>query len=689
MGAPNEGGSFSNGGSRYCSVGNGRARLWSSAGGGARAPHHEITPDGHLSTRLRALTWLRLQNDAPPQILTKRKNRKRKSSKVFEEDDRDTGESSHIAFGTSDGKILIYSVALAKVETILEDSSADPGDQQITCLDWNSGYGLYSCSADSTIKEWSITDNDVKSKFNMNTNHNNTQMAKTTAIKLIPDKWGSSQRKFMLSAACQLRLWCLDTKTVLRTMIGHTSEVYHLDVMCFPSDNRLYVLSGSKSDRILSFWCVNFAQGELNTMNCSNGDLELLDTSQSKKKHSISKSRKSEVDTIKNPSCNFLMEDIPKHVSFMSSDISSSKIKLSVVTRSGVVHYYEHTLNGVSTKPVKPNVTVQVATEDAGSIKPTAIMCCYISIDSILLGYSLGLGMIFEHVVPNTSEKVQVLIRANKDQSKKETAKQLSESITKIRHAEDDSSVVYLSAALGRTDNSSFKRSAEGKKVDVPMESRLANLSIATLNNKQNTDSKNMTQLLIQALHSKDSKLLQSVFECTDKEVAVNTLNNLPIQYVSPLMDYIVEMLSGKTKKCRSACIWAEALCKAKSSALLSLGSVGSSKVCGLRSALAARVPSLPALLGLKSRLTLTLHSMSGTTNTPVSQEPLLEYNDSSSGDEMGDEMDEALRNNVESDSGSWNEEEDLDEDNENDANSSKESNHGMSESEDNVSDSD
>lgn len=70
---------------------------------------------------------------------------------------------------------------------------------------------------------------------------------------------------------------------------------------------------------------------------------------------------------------------------------------------------------------------------------------------------------------PNTNEKVQVIVRECKDTgTKKENEKQMSETITKIKRADENASVVYLSSALGRTDHSAgTKRSAEGKTVII------------------------------------------------------------------------------------------------------------------------------------------------------------------------------------------------------------------------------
>lgn len=42
-------------------------------------------------------------------------------------------------------------------------------------------------------------------------------------------------------------------------------------------------------------------------------------------------------------------------------------------------------------------------------------------------------------------------------------------------------------------------------------------------------------------------RFLQTVFECKDPEVAFNSVNKLPIQYIQPLLDHLTTMLGGKT----------------------------------------------------------------------------------------------------------------------------------------------
>lgn len=85
---------------------------------------------------------------------------------------------------------------------------------------------------------------------------------------------------------------------------------------------------------------------DLNKINGKDNDDSDIEVNKPKKRISKGSVSKSDLETITNPSCNFLMEDIPQQISCKALSSGKSTVKLSAVTRSGVVHYYEFTLNG-------------------------------------------------------------------------------------------------------------------------------------------------------------------------------------------------------------------------------------------------------------------------------------------------------------------------------------------------------
>lgn len=84
--------------------------------------------------------------------------------------------------GTHSGKILIYSVAQAKIETILSGRLFG----KVTALDWNRKYGLYSCNKDDLLTEWDIQDGKPRNQYKISVENKNKQGNSISAIKIVP-----------------------------------------------------------------------------------------------------------------------------------------------------------------------------------------------------------------------------------------------------------------------------------------------------------------------------------------------------------------------------------------------------------------------------------------------------------------------------------------------------------------------
>lgn len=51
---------------------------------------------------------------------------------------------------------------------------------------------------------------------------------------------------------------------------------------------------------------------------------------------------------------------------------------------------------------------------------------------------------------------------------------------------------------------------------------------------------------ILQGLHSKDVKILQSVLSRWDQDVIENTVRSLPVQLIVPLLNEVKKMLANK-----------------------------------------------------------------------------------------------------------------------------------------------
>lgn len=126
---------------------------------------------------------------------------------------------------------------------------------------------------------------------------------KITAILALPD------RNQILTAAKSIKLWDVSTKQTVKSFTGHSYEVILLSYIAPKENSSSYFLCASKGDRLLTCW---------------NLDATSSDT--------------------KNAVACFLMEDVCQNISIVEGEDGSTN--MAVVTRSGVVHIYKHTLNG-------------------------------------------------------------------------------------------------------------------------------------------------------------------------------------------------------------------------------------------------------------------------------------------------------------------------------------------------------
>lgn len=92
-----------------------------------------------------------------------------------------------IALGTTSGKILIYSVAQAKVESVLDDKkNSEIHRNGIVAIDWNRKNGLFSCNKEGFLYEWDLQSAAVSYKYNLVVDSKNKQASTVSAIKIVP-----------------------------------------------------------------------------------------------------------------------------------------------------------------------------------------------------------------------------------------------------------------------------------------------------------------------------------------------------------------------------------------------------------------------------------------------------------------------------------------------------------------------
>ncbi|CAG9790156.1 unnamed protein product [Diatraea saccharalis] len=591
---------FSDDGKYYSIISKeGRLRIWDTE---TNVLKQEYTPDLHLTSPPSCLQWITVSNLAG----SSQSSGKRKQSFSGQ-------ESQCIVLGTTSGKILVYSVTQAKVENVISEDKQNL-NQNITALDWHRRYGLYSSNKAGFVIEWDLHSGSVRNKYNVIID-NSKQGNYVSAIKIVPHTQKSPAR-FLVTASWQVCLWrLLDDSAIIIKRLGHNITKGVL-LAVVNNNNATWLLEGSLNERLLSFWDITVTGEHLPQVN---GD----DSTPSKRQR-----KKSITSTTSTPTYSFVLEDAPRFIDVqLQQENGGNVLKLAAATRSGVVHYYGHMLNGASTKPIKPSVTVQVTTPGA---TPLPLQCCRLQNEFLTLGYSLGTGLIFENLTPDLSSKTQVLIRGDSKAAKKKSKK--PNDTNKVR-ADGNTDVTYVEPMGG---NVSRKRQTPGAQVEVPMEARLENLSLDPKSRSKSAVNQNLTKLLMQGLHSNDKGLILMVLQQNDSNVAMRTLSCLPAAYVQPLLEHLLDMAARKTSQCASVCTWVGAVLRCHSAMILAATHTDHQQyLTRILALFTHRRSHLCQLLNLKGRLDLTISQRTAEDNVHDDQDALLEYNDTSSDEEM------------------------------------------------------
>ncbi|KOB66196.1 WD-repeat protein [Operophtera brumata] len=244
----------------------GRLKIWDTE---TNELKQQYTPDLHLTSPPSCLHWITVTLSMPQ---TPKQKKKRASISA--------NETQCIALGTHSGKILLYSVAQAKIETILAGHTFS----KVTALDWNRKYGLYSCSKDDTVTEWDIQSGKPRNQY---------EIAETEAHYLVAASW-------------QVRLWRLykGRASIVKTLGHNASQTALLSLA------RTALLSLAKfndiNERLLSFWDITITEDHTPI---TNGDEPTPNKRQKNRKKSLTS-----VPIVHTPTYNFVLEDAPRIV---------------------------------------------------------------------------------------------------------------------------------------------------------------------------------------------------------------------------------------------------------------------------------------------------------------------------------------------------------------------------------------
>lgn len=157
-------------------------------------------------------------------------------------------------------------------------------------------------------------------------------------------------------------------------------------------------------------------------------------------------------------------------------------------------------------KPVKPRVTIRIASDSATVIEPITAVAASLQHAAkpgdLLFAYGDNKCLLFEQLKPNFSEKMQVLVRTD-------PRKLIKQKLMGKRDGNPEAALKILTPVINAKDVDYKSSITVSKKklnsMDLPMEARLQNLNLNTADGKiKPPQSQSKVQLLVQSLHSKD-----------------------------------------------------------------------------------------------------------------------------------------------------------------------------------------
>lgn len=235
------------------------------------------------------------------------------------------------------------------------------------------------------------------------------------------------------------------------------------------------------------------------------------------------------------------MEDIANSVVHQVDD---DNLEIAAVTRSGVLHFFAVDNLSKATelapnKPMKPSLTIEIANDSPQLVEPIPI--CTVSMEigraqkKLQIGYGDRQVLHFELIEPNLSERRQVLIRSSSKSQSNDAKKRTTNSLKTVVPIINMDDVEFQSKGVTPRKNQ--------KNIEIPMETRLENLAL------DSSGQRNIAQLLVQALHSRDANLLRTVFLNKDEQIIRATVKRLPPQYISSLITELTALAQKKTNQ--------------------------------------------------------------------------------------------------------------------------------------------
>jgi len=520
---------------------------------------HEFVPSAHLASVTTSLAWM------PP---APSRNRKTSTSSLngstvsgSPQISDKSRNSDALALGTASGSVLIFSLKSGDVSVHLAKKNA-PHKDQVNGIVWSSNCDdLYSVSKDGFISHSSVKRCSVLTRFrgSSSSSGNEGAVEPLSAVGLHP-----SERSVLVGSLSRLTWWDLDTQSTLKTFEGgHVGFVSSLAVVTSSTHN-CYVITGGNNvqkDHTLTVWPLALAETGSSESPTKKSSRNSQSVSAPPLKFSVNESVRSIFTKADGGPGGGQKAKGRTRKTSVGND-NEDDIEFGVVTHSGVVHTFLHNFLGSvnagaatpkKRKPVKAKNTLQIATEKAadGSVGAVPVLDArFVDNGSELaLAHGSKLAPTLERLELCTLEKLTCLIRTPKPlSSSKEGDLTTGGSLV----VPDTSGVKVLAPGPSLPLISDSKTASKRKKAGADMEdtvSMVDRLRLLSREEDQKTrapQTDSMIQLLLQGLHNRDRRILDSVLDRANDDLIENTVKKLPVEGVIPLVQELQHYIKGR-----------------------------------------------------------------------------------------------------------------------------------------------
>ncbi|XP_042881003.1 WD repeat-containing protein 43-like isoform X2 [Penaeus japonicus] len=417
----------------------------------------------------------------------------------------DANKNSLLAMGTLAGTILLYSPE--KREVIATFEHGPP--HAVLDVAWGSPTKLFSIGEDNTMIEWNISTGERISSAEVSGGSSLCSIDKNT----LAVGHRSIEVVSLLKNANKVK--------VKRKFTGHMSLITQLLSIYAEEGSPRYFLSSSGDDRYFYAW-----------------DLQKEDSE---------------------PVGSFMVNDTI--LSVAAGKMKENTVLMAAVTTRGVLTLFRQHLNGNATRQaVKSIGKLKISTKSKSKKSAIPIVSAFFCNDTtsnIIIAYGNSSILKFEKLSVDEILAQNEIVREDPN---KATVLETSLIKTVTPKVTKNATIISHYASLSQNENKR-KFGDEDGAAALPMEERLNTLVLDTPTVKGEVPkADNLTQLLLQGLHSKDKRLLSGVFDRRDQDLINNTVRRLPVQAVVPLIEHLQTLVMGKGHKQFGYVTWIRAV---------------------------------------------------------------------------------------------------------------------------------